>query len=217
MDLNFEVKNQIIKRTDKNVIVNKSHNYLFANICFKSSEWEGVDKYAIFKDGWDNSYHIHLGIEDEFYLPIPTDVLIGVSFRLTVYGGELITTNEVKVILIPSGFTLKYKTPPGYKNRNVFIEIFEKLSSKIDNIVLEENHINCYIEGRLVCSIPLMTVDEVSDVAISGDYNDLINIPTEFSPSPHYHNTGEITNFEGNVDSNMELMLIKLTDNIIGM
>lgn len=50
VNINFHVKNQIIKRTDKTIVVNKSKNILFADFIFDEEDWEGKHKFAIFKN-----------------------------------------------------------------------------------------------------------------------------------------------------------------------
>lgn len=57
----------------------------------------------------------------------------------------------------------------------------------------------------------------LSRVARTGDYNDLQNKPTEFYPSRHMHTKEDLINFDYNVDEDIEIILMKLTDDILGM
>lgn len=178
VELEFEINGQIIKRLDENIIVNKSKNYIYCNFTFNTSEWFGVDKYAIFKDSWDNVYHVHLGDEDNFHILVPYDVMQGVNFRVSVYGGDLITSNQLNVILIPSGYTTKYNLPRYCQEKDIFVEIFEGLESKIDNISLVDGEIVCYSNENIVCTVPLFKWDNLKPVAFTGNYDDLINTPS---------------------------------------
>ena len=88
MDLNFKVNNQILSRLDQNILVNKSINYLFCNFNFETSEWDDLDKFAIFKDSFGRAYTIHLGTDNNCRVSVPHDALIGTHFKVSVYGGE---------------------------------------------------------------------------------------------------------------------------------
>lgn len=57
----------------------------------------------------------------------------------------------------------------------------------------------------------------LSSVARTGDYNDLKNKPNEFKPSKHTHSKEDLNDFDINVDTDIELMLMKITDKINGM
>ena len=57
----------------------------------------------------------------------------------------------------------------------------------------------------------------LSRVARTGDYNDLKNLPESFQPSKHMHTKEDLINFDYNVDEDIEIILMKLTDNILGM
>lgn len=54
-------------------------------------------------------------------------------------------------------------------------------------------------------------------ISRTGDYSDLENKPNEFNPSQHTHRTTEIIDFDHDVDGDIEIMIMKLTDNILGM
>ena len=57
----------------------------------------------------------------------------------------------------------------------------------------------------------------LSKVARTGDYDDLKNKPNEFNPSHHTHSKNDINDFDVNVDTDIELMLMKITSDINGM
>jgi len=217
VNLNFQIEKQILTRTDGNVIVNKSKNYLKCIFTFKSDEWDYITKFAIFKDSWGHAHKIFLGREDVCECMVPNGVLRGTNFKVSVYAGDLITTNELNVILIPSGYTTNFTSPEGFDEKDVFVEIFEELDSKVDNVIHEGNMLYCYAGDVVICEVPLISLDDLSDVAISGDFTDLINVPSKFPPMSHAHQTKDISDFEDNVEGDMDLLLISLTDKIIEM
>lgn len=57
----------------------------------------------------------------------------------------------------------------------------------------------------------------LSKVARTGDYSDLNNLPTDFKPSKHMHTKEDLINFDYDVDEDIEIILMKLTDDILGM
>lgn len=185
---------------------------MYCNFTFNTTEWEGIHKFVIFKDGWDNPHHIHLGKDDTFHVQIPNNILEGTNFKVSVYGGDLITTNEVNVILIPSGYTSIFHLPNHEKDKEVFIDIYEKLESKIDDIHIVDGVIKCYSQGKLLFDIPL--ISELSKVAVTGEYIDLENIPKSFPPSLHNHMVNDITDYRESVDNDLNILLDELGDEI---
>lgn len=155
MDLNFEIKNQILSRTDENILVNKSKNYVFCNFKFKTDDWDNLEKFTIFKDSWGRSFVSYLGTSSDCRCVVPAEALKGTNFKVSVYGGDLITSSELTILLVPSGYTTCISPTAEPMSRDVFVEIFDKLQSKIDNIVYEEGYLRCYSEGEVVTELML--------------------------------------------------------------
>ena len=59
--------------------------------------------------------------------------------------------------------------------------------------------------------------NNLSRVSRTGDYNDLNNKPNEFPPSKHTHSKEDLDDFDISVDTDIELMLMKITDDILGL
>lgn len=166
MDLNFKVNNQILSRVDKQVLVNKSVNYVFCNFEFQTDDWEATDKFVIFKDSWGKAYTISLGISNTIRCVVPQEALKGTHFKISVYTGDsesLITTNELTILLIPSGYTTNI-TPTSSGDPDIFIQIFEELETKIDSIIYEDGFLRCYADGKLITELelPLIVDDTLS-------------------------------------------------------
>ena len=202
VDLNFEITNQIIERLDKNVLVNKSQNYVKCCFNFITSDWDDLEKFAIFKDAWGHSYISSLGPTKTCECHVPNDALKGTNFKVSVYGGDLITSNELIILLIPSGYTTNISLPKEH-GKDIFVELFEKIESKIDNIIYENNNLCCFSGDDLLLNIPLIL-----------SYNDLVDVPNCFTPEDHSHEISDITDFENNVDIDLDKLLTSLTENI---
>lgn len=217
IELNFTVENQLLNRIGSKVIVNKSKN-LICNFSFKTDEWLGIDKFAIFKDDEDVAYNIYLGTDCDCSCTIPNDVLNGDLFKISVYGGNLITTTEKTVILLSSGYTTDIQ-PVNDTGVDVFSQIFSSLNNKIDNVSYNNGLLSFKIGDRELVSIPIeldnkVDVSDISAVALSGDYTDLTNIPSEFNPIAHGHNSEDIIDLSSNIDNNFDDFLDVLIDEI---
>ena len=173
MDLNFEIKNQILSRKDKNTLVNKSRGYVKCNFSFKTSEWTGLNKFVIFKNEADEAYEVYLGTSCECDCIIPSPVLIGDYFLVSIYGGNVITTDEKRVVLIKSGYTTDLSTVEEY-DTDIFIYMLECLEGKADDADLS-------VVAKSGEYADLLHLPNLSNVATSGDYSDLINKPTVIS------------------------------------
>lgn len=101
--LQFTVKNQTIKRIDEFTVIAGSIDYLYASFSFETEEWEGFTKTALFIKG-DKAYSVLIGDNGECL--VPWEVLTGKGFvRVSVFGGQLITTNLVEIFVAPTGYT----------------------------------------------------------------------------------------------------------------
>ena len=101
MDLTFSVTNQNLTRTDNNVVVADSKNYLHARFSFLTEDWDGLTKTAVFKYG-NKTYNALLDETGECV--VPWEVLTGTQFSVSVFGGDLITTGVVNVRVAESGY-----------------------------------------------------------------------------------------------------------------
>ena len=100
MLISFRITNQIIRCVGKPEIVADSKNYLYAEFIF-TPDWDGITKTALFKFD-DTPYAMLLGGDNTCV--VPAEVIKSPSFIVSVVGGDRITTNSVKVLVIPSGY-----------------------------------------------------------------------------------------------------------------
>lgn len=120
MTLDFIVNGQNLakhKNQNSQKVVADSRNYLKALFHFQSEEWKGQICYALFTlQG--QTYKMVLGADkdldwNECY--VPEEVIHAPGFTVSCYCGDRITTNEVKVDVVSSGYKdniVNQKTTP---------------------------------------------------------------------------------------------------------
>jgi hypothetical protein len=110
MDVTFTVTNQKLVRTDTNLIVSGSENYLFAAFTF-SSDWANAAKEARF---WHRLYNVaYTESLVNNRCEVPKEVLKNGEFCVAVYGGDIQTANVVMVPVCPCGWSEAVEnTPP---------------------------------------------------------------------------------------------------------
>lgn len=203
MILEFNVNdNQILKRTDNQDIVNKTNNYHRCRFTFQEeSEWVNLNKFVIFTDGWGNTSTVHLGRGSTVLCClIPDNILRGSYFKVSLYGGELYTTNDVSIPLIQSGYNHHRPSKSCNLQKDIFVEIFERIDSKISNIAYDDYCIHTYDEnGFLIESIflPFATTEDINNTL--NTLTDLINNKAD---ETHTHNLvdSEVDGFMSSMD-----------------
>lgn len=123
MQLTFEIDNQQLTRKDENIIVNDTVNFVTCQFTFKTSEWQGVTKYAIFKSEAKNNVCMELGTESVVTCTVPGKALRGDFFRVTCFGiidDERITTTEKTILLDRSGFTCNLEPADQNESGDIF-------------------------------------------------------------------------------------------------
>ena len=103
--IKFSVDRQRLAASEVSVVAD-SRNYLSAWFTFDKT-WDGVEKTAVFSQG-ENVYNMLL-IDD--MCRIPAEVITGDGFYVSVFGGDLITADKIKIAVTPSGF-LEGVSPP---------------------------------------------------------------------------------------------------------
>lgn len=76
-------------------------------------------------------------------------------FKIFAYAKDLFKTNTIKVDTNKSNCQIKQK------RKKATEYLLEKLDTKIDNIVFEDNQLKCYANGHLVDTVFIDNVDEI--------------------------------------------------------
>ena len=169
MSLEFEVNDQQLRRVDSTKIVGSNRNVYTCKFTFIDSAWDELHKFAIFTDGWGTTIKCHLGKDSNILTClVPEEVLEGANFKVAVYGGDLLSTNNVTIPIIESGYKKHIRSKgacPGDK-KDVFVEIFDSLDTKIDSIAFSNDYLHFLCNDKLVESVylPYLTEDDVNNL-----------------------------------------------------
>lgn len=157
MNLEFEVTGQTLKRTDSQEVVSKNYNFYRCRFTFnEEDDWFDLNKFAIFRDGWGTQYTAHIGKgSTKLCCMIPDKVLNGTYFKVSIYAGDLYSTNNVTIQLLESGYTHGRSNSCSSRSKDIFVEIFEQLDATIDSIVYGDNCLHLYSKDTLVESVYL--------------------------------------------------------------
>lgn len=138
MNLRFNVECQHITRTDRNIVVAKSQNYLKARFDF-SPDWAGKTKTAVF----NNNGHIYNVILDNDECYVAEEVIRQPGFTVSVFGGDLITADVVMIRVEASGYEIggspESPTPEVYEQ---VLGMFDKFRGGDEGQVLSKSSDN---------------------------------------------------------------------------
>ena len=202
MDLRFTVESQHITRTDRNIVVAKSQNYLKAKFDF-SPDWAGKTKTAVF----NNNGHVYNVILDNDECYVAEEVIRQPGFTVSVFGGDLITADVVMIRVEASGYEIGGSPePPTPEVYEQVLGMFDKFRGGDEGQVLAKSSDNDLdfewinqegggggggttprwgnIEGTLSDQTDLanaLAAKQNAADAFDGDYNNLTNKPTLFS------------------------------------
>ena len=107
-------------------------------------------------------------------IPIPAIALTGYYFIISIYAGDRLTTNFLRVGLNPSHYNTKPDSPSQI-DKTIIDDIYSRLKTKYDNIEYTDGKLICYAENKLIKILNLNTlvVDELKQyVDDSINYDD---------------------------------------------
>ena len=181
MKVTFDVKNQIITRTDKNRVISNSTDYLEAEVTF-SEDWNGADKQLCFKNG-----------ETEIYLYLNNNKILQEShlnlgvgtwkvWCIGVNGDQKIITNSVNLAVSASGYVGTIGPTAGVYEE--LLTTIQSLHTEVASSAMLRSAIEKYITDNLnVLVKEAVVVDNVQEIidemVESGDF---LTIMTEYLP-----------------------------------
>ncbi|MBQ6220009.1 MAG: hypothetical protein IJH63_00440 [Methanobrevibacter sp.] len=201
MSLEFVVNNQQLRRVDTTNVVSNNKNVYTCKFTFIDSEWDELHKFAIFTDGWGKITKVHLGKDSDILTClVPDEVLEGANFKVAVYGGDLISTNNVTVSIIESGYKNHMHHPHnGHHHscpskKDVFVEIFDSLDTKFDSIAYNNNYLHVFNGSKLLESVylPSLTEEDVN-LLIQVFATDFQNLLDDKADKNHTHSLATST------------------------
>lgn len=170
MVVEFDVYNQrMIPLNEKPYIVNKSRNYLQLKFNFKTEDWNGLNKFILFRVK-DKHYLEELGTGDEVIITVPNYTIKNNFLIFTVYGQSYqddfrITTKERVVILKKSGYTKHIDKYDGETiDYDVISILVERISKAFTDIEINENNIVFFnFDNEVVKIIPMNFLENYYD------------------------------------------------------
>ena len=94
----FSIVNQELIREDNVFLVNKTQKFVEAEFTFKTPEWDDLEKFAVFNIK-GRSYTFPIGDNKICTITVPREALKSTHFRVSIFGGDMLTTNSVKILL----------------------------------------------------------------------------------------------------------------------
>lgn len=170
MVVEFDVYNQkMIPLKEKPYIVNKSRNYLQLKFNFKTEDWNGLNKFIIFRVK-NKHYLEELGRGDEVVITVPNYTIKNNFLIFTVYGQSYeddfrITTKERVVILKKSGYTKNIDKYDGEViDYDVISILVEKISKAFADVEVNENNLVFFnFDGEVIKIIPIDFLENYYD------------------------------------------------------
>lgn len=104
--IQFSTKGQVITALNHVTVIADSINYLYAEFIF-DSEWDGIGKTAIFKNGTTVvNVVLAADAEGKYITLVPHEVIKPPSFTVSCFGGDLVTVNKKDIMVEPSGYAV---------------------------------------------------------------------------------------------------------------
>lgn len=223
MILEFNVSNNILKKKDASIKVEQSSDYCKCRFYLRKM-WKDSVLFATFTNDLGYIETVRLGeYAKVLSCIVPPRISSGGFFSFYIYSNDR-KTNTISITLT----NIQQKKE---KKCNVISEIFSQIAVKIDEIIYDNYQIKCYSNGILVDAIYIGNVDEeivkdwiseqmitfketLADVAFTGSYRDLTDVPETFKPSAHLHGTTDITDINELNDEEKGNLLSLLTNEI---
>lgn len=157
MKIEFDVTYQNIVRTDKNNVIADSRNYLQAEFNFQTAEWIGKTKTAVFRRA---DLVLNVILDDDDTCMVPWEIIKTGSFMVSVFAGDLITANYVKVPVAESGYDTG--DAPKEPEPDVYSQILKKMDEIQSSKISEEDVpqlIGEYLEENAVKNVDEETIN----------------------------------------------------------
>ena len=210
-----------MKRLDHTRLVTGSRNKIQANFRFNEA-WNGLEKFVVFKDEYNTPFRAYLGLTGcTFNCMVPCEVLRnGRFFTVSVYAGDRLTSNSVVIPLErgeyhPEPDKHHHKHSHGGCSKDVFVDIYERIHSCFDDVEFTENdELNFYNDGELytTISLPYSHEEDVRAWMAEADlrFQNIESVLATKSDIGHKHVTEDVTDYEDNMDANLDSLLCTL-------
>lgn len=129
--LEFDVSDQFINRIDQQRPVADSRNYLYAHFNFLTEEWQSKIVTALFTKE-DKSFIMLIDTNGDCLVPWEL-IQDGGDIYVSVYSGDLFTTNSSRVTIYKSGYIedAENSQPP---TPNIYAQILDEVDGLRDDV-----------------------------------------------------------------------------------
>ena len=236
-ELNFIINSKnFLKRTDAHLIQNQIDEKYICHFTFEGEDWENKEKFVTFSVK-KKEYTASLGSGNECSSPIPYAALSGCIINISVHCEDIITRNHVALVVSQPKSQVIYECQTQEDYHDVYAETINQVKTKFDNVRLEDNELVFYANGNEVSRILIDVGGKQSNWAetdtSSSQYiqnkPDIINnfryendnliclSDNEIKQSvslKHNHPSTDVTDFDDEVDIDLNNLLISITENI---
>lgn len=237
-DLQFTITSQnFLHRTDSNPIKNQVEDEYICHFLFENEEWEDIEKFVTFSIK-KQTYTAILGTGLECSSPIPYEILKNCLITIKVHGEDLITRNQVSLVVIQPQDTVVYQCQTQDNYQDVYTEMRHDIDTKFDNVQLEGDKLIFYANDNKLLELSLADIedkqsnweeaDETSTQYIQNkpdiinnfryENDNLIclsdNVVKQEVSLKHNHIVADVTDFDDEIDIDLNNLLISITENI---
>ena len=146
MEISFDVKNQIITRTDGNRVVANSSEYLSVAVTF-TDDWNGADKTMNFENG-NTTVSIQL-VNNA--IPTTAHLNLGVGtwkvYCIGIAGIKRITTNKVNLTVVQSGYIGVDGPTPGVYDQ--LLTIIQSLHTEAASTAVVRSAVEQFVDDNI--------------------------------------------------------------------
>lgn len=238
IDLYFTITSQnFLHRTDSNLIQNQVDEEYICHFTFEGEDWQDKEKFVTFLVK-NKKYTASLGIEDECSSPIPYAALTGCIINIRVHAEDVITRNQVSLVVSQPKEEIIYNCQEQENYHDVYAEAFNQINTKFDAAQIEGNELVFYSNGEEISRISLIEIEDKQSNWEETDENstqyiqnkpDIINnfryeddnllclSGNEVKQSvslKHNHQVIDVTDFDEEVDIDLNSLLVNITENI---
>lgn len=156
--IKFTVINQRLIRTDSFYPVEKSTNYLLAHFDFQTSDWDGTEKTAKFKN--PSTGEVYDTILDEDHCVVPWEAISDSGFvEASVHGvnGTYRITTDVEKFLLRK--TLSGGSSSVDPTPTVYEQLLTKMASKADSIGIKGNKLVLKSVDKVISEETIEAID----------------------------------------------------------
>lgn len=237
-DLKFVINsNNFLQRNDSNAVLNQVDDEYVCYFTFEHEDWTEKHKFASFSIK-NHEYIADLGSENICSTVLPYAALSSCIIVLRVFGEDISAKNNIAIIVNQPKTSSEKQCPPDQSDyQDAFMEAYYEVQRKFDDVKLINDDIIFYSKGREIKRVSLGGIDKQSDwteadelstqfirnkpsvvtsisysqpdleYSLDGDYAEVVSLA-------HTHMAEDITDFDGEVDVDLNDLLIRLTNNI---